>query len=129
MKSYIKILAIVASLPLLGLGLAAMFAPSTMYDMLNLKPEGTFGINTVRADIGGMLVSSALMIWIGLWRGNPTWFSATILVMITLLVGRTISTIADGFTTAAIPAIAVEIYTVTVLYFAIRQTEEASAKK
>ncbi len=123
MKTMIKILAVIASLPLFGLGLASMFVPKSMYEMLNLLPQGTFGINTVRSDIGGMLISSAFMIWLGLWKKNTNWFQATILVMGTLLVGRTISTIADGFTTAAIPAIAVEVYTIIVLYFAIKQFE------
>ncbi|MBU6340497.1 MAG: DUF4345 family protein [Bacteroidetes bacterium] len=121
MKSLIKILALIASLPLLGLGLASMFAPASMYEMLNLKPEGTFGINTVRSDIGGMLISSAIMIWIGIWKQNASWFHATMLVMFTLLIGRLVSTLADGFTSAAIPAIGVEVYTIAVLYFATKQ--------
>jgi cation transport ATPase len=125
MKSLIRILAVIASLPLLGLGAASMFAPTSMYAMLNLQPQGIFGINTVRSDIGGMLISSAIMIWLGFLRQNTTWFQATILVMSTLLVGRTISTIADGFTTDAIPAIVVEVYTVVVLYFAIKQFKAA----
>ncbi len=126
MKTLIKVLAIIASLPLFALGAAAMFSPTSMYEMLNLKPQGVFGINTVRSDIGGMLIGSAVMIWLGLWKQNNFWFRSTILVMATLLVGRTISTIADGFTTAAIPAIAVETYTIVVLYIAIKVSESGN---
>lgn len=120
MKNVIRILAIIASLPLLVLGVKAMFFPTSMYDMFNLKPQGTFGMNTVRADLGGMLIASAMMIYIGLWKKNTTWFLATILIMSTLLVGRVISFASDGWTNDAIPAVVVEIFVISVLFAAYK---------
>jgi hypothetical protein len=118
MKNVIKILAIIASLPLLVLGAKAMFFPTSMFEMFDLKPQGTFGMNTIRADLGGMLIASALMIYVGLWKKNTTWFLATILIMSTLLVGRAISFVSDGWTNAAIPAVAVEVFVISVLSLA-----------
>ena len=120
MKNAIKILAIIASLPLLVLGAKAMFFPTSMFEMFDLKPQGTFGMNTVRADLGGMLISSAVMIYVGLWKQNTTWFLATILTMSTLLVGRAISFVSDGWTNAAIPAVVVELFVISVLSVAHR---------
>ncbi len=126
MKNLIKGLVVLASLPLLVLGLKAMFAPVSMFEMFNLNPQGVFGLNTIRADLGGMLTSSAVMMYIGLWKKNPTWFMATILVMATLLVGRVISFITDGWTNAAIPAVVVEFVVIGVLLLAINKLEANS---
>ena len=105
MNNLIKILVVFSSIPLLVLGVRAMFAPSTTFELFDLDPRGVFGMNNIRANIGGLLIASALMILIGLWRQNHTWFFATMLIMGTLLVGRIISFIVDGWTSAAIPAV------------------------
>ena len=115
MKNALKILAAVASLPLLGLGFAAMFSPNSMLELFDLTPKGTYGYNTIRADLGGLLIGSGLMIWIGLWKKQNSWFNATIFMMALLLFGRLISTVIDGWTNAAIPAIAVEIFALVIL--------------
>ncbi|MDH4091753.1 MAG: DUF4345 domain-containing protein [Cyclobacteriaceae bacterium] len=127
MKNVIKILVVISSIPLFVLGVRAMFAPMTTFELFDLDPRGVFGMNNIRADLGGMLIASALMILIGLWRQNHTWFFATILMMSTLLVGRIISFIVDGWTSAAIPAVVVEIFVIGVLFLAnskLTQTKE-----
>jgi hypothetical protein len=118
MNKLIKILVIISSIPLLVIGVKAMFAPTTTFELFDLDPRGVFGLNNIRADFGGMLIASALMILIGLWRQNHTWFFATILMMGSLLVGRFISFIVDGWTPAAIPAVVVELFVIGVLFLA-----------
>jgi len=118
MKNVIKVLVVISSIPLLVLGIKAMFAPTTVFELFDLDPRGVFGMNNIRADLGGLLIASALMILIGLWKQNHTWFFATILMMITLLVGRIISFIVDGWTPAAIPAFAIEVFVIVVLFLA-----------
>jgi len=107
MKNVIKVLVVISSIPLLVLGIKAMFAPTTVFELFDLDPRGV-----------GLLIASALMILIGLWKQNHTWFFATILMMITLLVGRIISFIVDGWTPAAIPAFAIEVFVIVVLFLA-----------
>ena len=127
MKNVIKILLVISSIPLFVLGVKAMFAPMITLELFDLDPRGVFGMNNIRADLGGMLIASGLMIVIGLWRQNHTWFLATILLMSTLLFGRIISFIADGWTSAAIPAVVVEIVVIGVLFLAnskLTQTKE-----
>ncbi len=104
-----------------------MFAPTTTFELFDLYPRGVFGMNNIRADLGGMLIASGLMILIGLWRQNHTWFFATILMMGILLVGRIVSFIVDGWTPAMIPAVVVEIVVIGVLFLAsskLTQTEK-----
>ena len=118
MKIFIKLLVVISSIPLLVLGVKAMFAPATTFELFDLDPRGVFGMNNIRADLGGMLIASALMILIGLWRQNHTWFFATILMMGTLLVGRLISFIVDGWTSDAITAVVVEVFVIGALLLA-----------
>ena len=118
MKNLIKILVVISSIPLLVLGVRAMFAPTTTFELFDLDPRGVFGMNNIRADLGGLLIASALMILIGLWRQNHTWFLATILIMGTLLIGRIISFIIDGWTPAAIPPVVIEVLIIGILFLA-----------
>lgn len=118
MKNSIKILVVISSIPLLVLGVKAMFAPTTMFELFDLDPRGVLGINNIRANLGGLLIASALMILIGLWRQNHTWFLATILLVGTVLVGRIISFIVDGWTPAAIPAVVTEVLVIGILFLA-----------
>ena len=120
MKPYLKVLAALGALPLFFLGFKAMFFPGSMIDMFELTPKATFGFNTIRADLGGLLVGSGAMILIGMWQKNKTWFAATAFMMALLLFGRLISSVADGWTSEAIPAIVVEVYAVIVLTLAYR---------
>lgn len=122
MKTLIKILVVFSSIPLLILGVKAMFTPTSMIELFDLNPRGIFGMNTIRADLGGMLIASSFMILIGLLKQNITWFLATILMMTTLLFGRIISFITDGWTVAAIPAIVVEVFVVLVMLLAYKKS-------
>lgn len=124
MKNVLRALAFVASLPLLILGFGAMFSPSSMLDLFDLTPKGVFGYNTIRADLGGLLIGSGLMIWIGMWTKQITWFYATMLIMALLLFGRIVSTVLDGWTSAAIPAIGVEIFAIIVLTLSVMQNRK-----
>ena len=109
------VLLIVASIPLIGLGIGAMFVPNSMLEVFDLSPKGTYGLNTIRSDLGGLLIGSAVMIWIGLWTHQKTWFAAPALLMALLLLGRFISVVIDGWTPATIPAVVVEILVILVL--------------
>lgn len=123
MNKSIKVLAIIASLPLLGLGFAAMFSPNSMLELFDLTPKGIYGYNTIRADLGGLLIGSGLMIWIGLFKQQKIWFNAVIFIMALLLFGRLLSTIVDGWTNASFPAIGVEIFAIIILSLLNKQKE------
>jgi hypothetical protein len=118
MKIGIKILVLLVCVPLIVLGSKAMFFPTSTFELFDIKPIGIYGLNTIRADIGGILLGSALMILVGVFKNNPTWFLSTILIMSVVLVGRIISIVADGWTSATIPALVVETVVITVLYLA-----------
>lgn len=117
---WLQALVLLSSLPLFGLGLGAMFIPERMLELLDLTPRGTYGYNTIRSDIGGLLISSGLLIVIGWRTRNASWFLATALVMGLLLVGRFVSLALDGVTAQAVPAIVVEVVVVSLMLIASR---------
>jgi hypothetical protein len=111
----LRLLAAAVSLPLLALGLGAMFAPDRMLNLLDLAPRGVYGYNTIRSDIGGMLIGSALLILIGVRRRERAWLLSAAVIMALLLVGRVVSFALDGMTSAATPAIIVELVVIAVM--------------
>jgi hypothetical protein len=115
MKYFVEILVVISSLTLLVFGLKAMFMPRTMLDFFDMDPRGVFGMNNIRGNLGGMLVACSLMIMIGLFTQNNTWFFASILLIGVLLVGRIISFIVDGWAPAALSALIIEVLIIAVL--------------
>lgn len=120
LPQWLRVVVAASSLPLFGLGLGAMFVPDRMLDLLDLTPRGIYGYNTIRSDIGGLLIASGLLIIVGLLRRNTTWFLAAAVVMGVLLLGRAVSFAADGVTPAAVPAIVVEVVVTAVMLIAHR---------
>ena len=123
MNKAIKILVALLSLPLLALGLSAMFNPTGMFETFGLEPQGILGLNTIRADIGGLLLGSAIMMFMGLWRGNTTWFLGVAAMMSTVAFGRLVGFVADGVDTAAAPALVVELVIAGVMLLANRRLD------
>ena len=62
----LKILAGLLSLPLLGLGLKSMLLPESMLGKMAIEVNGSQGLNTVRGDVGGLLLGIGLLLAIGL---------------------------------------------------------------
>ena len=115
MKYLVEILVVISSLTLLMFGFKAMFMPRTMLDFFDMDPRGVFGLNNIRGNLGGMLIACALMMLIGLFTQNNTWFFASILLIGILLVGRIISFIVDGWASAALSALVIEVLIIGVL--------------
>jgi cation transport ATPase len=115
MKNLVAILVLISSITLLVFGLKAMFMPRTMLDFFDIDPRGVFGMNSIRSNLGGMLIACASLMLMGLITQNNTWFFASILILGIILFGRIISFIADGWTTAALSALVIEILIIVVL--------------
>lgn len=123
----LRVVVTLSSLPLFCIGIGAMFVPSRMMDLVELAPRGTYGYNTIRSDIGGLLISSGMLILIGLWRREGTWFLAVTVVMSLLLVGRFVSFAIDGFTIAALPALVIEVVVIVAMLAAYRYSDKSAA--
>ena len=114
MNKAIKIVIAVLCLPLLALGILSMFNPMGMLDKFAVEPQGIHGLNTIRADIGGLLLGTVIMMAMGLWRNNTTWFLAAAVLMGTVAFGRVVGLAIDGVDTAIVPPLVVELVIVGV---------------
>lgn len=66
MNKAIRIFIGLLCLPLLALGLGAMFNPVGMADRFGVAPQSIHALNTIRGDLGGLLLGTVLMIVMGL---------------------------------------------------------------
>ena len=123
MEKAIEIVVVLLCLPLLVLGLLAMFNPTAMVEKFGVEPLGSHGLNTIRADIGGLLLCNVIMMVMGLWRKNTTWFLAVAVVMSTVAVGRLVGLVIDGVDTAVIPPLVVELVIAGVMLIAHRRLD------
>jgi hypothetical protein len=118
MKTGIKLLVLGFSLPLIILGVLAMFVTKSHVELFHLQATGVFGLNTIRGVIGGLLFGSAFMMIIGVLKNNTTWFLATMLMMAVVIFGRIISILVDGWSNDFIVPLVAEAIIIAVCYFA-----------
>lgn len=109
------------SIPLFVLGLKTMFDPTSMIEKWGMDPLGLTGLNSLRSMFPGILVGSGLMMQMGIWKKNTTWFLATALLMGVVATGRILSFAVDGFDPASVPPTVVELLILAVLVFADRK--------
>ena len=121
MNKVIRILIALLCLPLLGLGLAAMFNPVGMGPEFAVEPQSIHALNTIRGNLGGLLLSAALITVIGLWCNNTTWFLATAVIMGTVAFGRLIGFVFDGVDMATVPAFVIELVIIGVMVLAYQK--------
>lgn len=118
MNKALKILIGLLSIPLFVLGMKAMLDPTSMIQKWGMEPQGLTGLNSLRSMFPGVLVGAALMMQIGIWTKNTTWFLATALLMGVLSVGRLLSFVVDGFDAASLPPTVAELVALALLVFA-----------
>jgi hypothetical protein len=118
LKNAIQVIVVMVSLTLATVGLATMFNPLGMLENFSVDPVGIHGLNTVRADIGGLLLGSAIMIAIGLWRSNTTWFLAVAAIMLTVEFGRFVGLAIDGLDVGVATPLVIELFVATVMLLA-----------
>ena len=115
MSNAIKILVILLSAPLVVLGVGAMFNAVEMAAQFGIQPQGIPGLSTLRADIGGLLLGSAILMLLGVWRNNTTWLLAAAVMMGVVAFGRLVGFIFDGFDAALVTPLVVELVIVGVM--------------
>ena len=105
----------------LFLGVKDLFVPTEMAPLYGLELKGVLAFNTFRAVISGTILSIALMLIMGLFTKNKTWYQATLLLTAVILFCRTYSIILDGYTSEMLAPIVIEVLILVVMYFAIKQ--------
>ncbi len=126
MDKSIRIVILLLCVPLLVLGFRSIFMPTEMTMRLGVDPVGANGLNTIRGHLGGSFVAGALLLLIGLWRNNTSWFLAAGVLMFTIALGRMMSFGLDGVDPASLPAFVVELVITGVMVVAHRRFSEGN---
>jgi uncharacterized membrane protein YoaK (UPF0700 family) len=128
MNKGLNILIGLISLLLLVLGLKTMFDPTSMIEKWGMDPIGLTGLNSLRSMFAGVLVGGALMMQLGIWKKNTTWFLAAAVLMAVIAFGRILSFALDGYDHASLPPTVVELFALVVLVFADRKMASKDAE-
>lgn len=118
MKKTLNALVMLSSIIVLLLGIKNMFFPSDTIELYGIDLKGALIHNTFRGPISGTLIGIGLMLVMGLMTKNKTWYQSSLLLVLVILFGRVYSIMAEGWTDALMPPIAVEVFLILVLYFA-----------
>ena len=80
----------------LFMGATLMFVPVSGVEGFSVTPLGADGLNTVRGDLGGMFLASALLLLLGLLQRRAAWLLAVALLMALIAAGRIVGFLLDG---------------------------------
>jgi len=105
---------------LLG-GLGFVFAPTQMEADFSILASRVDGLGTIRGDLGGMFLMAAGFMLYGSRPGKSAWLVVPIVLLLTVLFGRTVHILIDGISQPAIRSTLVEIFALGFLEFSRRK--------
>ena len=89
---------------------------------LAVTPEGTHGLNTLRGDMAGLFLGSALLLILGLVKREAAWLLAVAVLMVMIAVGRLLGFVMDGSPVqATLVAFGFEVVIAAVLLLAAKK--------
>ena len=119
MQIAIKVVVGLIALLLLVMAFNLMFDPADSALGFNVTPIGIDGLSTLRGDLGGMFLASAVLLVLGLVQQKAQWFYAVAILMGLIALGRLIGFVLDGGPSdVTLPAFIVELVFVAILTFA-----------
>ena len=105
---------------LLG-GLGFVFAPTQMEADFSIVASRVDGLGTIRGDLGGMFLMVAGFMLYGSRPGKSAWLVVPVVLLLTVLFGRTVHILIDGISQPAIRSTLVEIFALGFLEFSRRK--------
>ncbi len=122
------VIGILAALTILT-ALLMVFDPQITEDSMGIEATNgnLLGLSSLRGDVGGLFLGAGLMLALGLWQRNSTWFLAVALLMGTIAFGRVVGLVADGVTGTAVTNFVIEIVMIGLMWLAHRQLSQGAA--
>jgi hypothetical protein len=121
MEKGIRIVLVLMGLLALLAGLGFIFAPVQMEAEFSIVASRIDGLGTIRGDLGGMFLMAAGFILYGSRPGKTLWLVVPMVLLVTVLFGRTVHIIVDGISQPAIRSTLVEIFALLFLNYARRR--------
>ncbi len=129
MDKGIRIVLVLMGLLALLAGLGFIFAPVQMEAEFSIVASRVDGLGTIRGDLGGMFLMAAGFIIYGSRPGKTLWLVVPMVLLITVLFGRTVHIIVDGISQPAIRSTLVEIFALLFLNYARRRLPAGSSQE
>ena len=92
----LRIVVALFALLFLIMGVNLMLAPVSGAEGMAVTPIGEAGLSTLRGDLGGLFVGSALLLVLGLIQRKAEWFLAVAVLMALIALGRLLGFVLDG---------------------------------
>jgi len=96
MGNAIKLIPGLIALLFLVMGISFLLDPMAGAAQVGVTPLGADGLNTVRGDLAGLFLSSAVLLGLGIWRSEGIWLLAVAIMMLIIASGRAIGFVLDG---------------------------------
>jgi hypothetical protein len=129
MDKGIRIVLVLMGLLALLAGLGFIFAPVQMEAEFSIVASRVDGLGTIRGDLGGMFLMAAGFIIYGSRPGKTLWLVVPMVLLVTVLFGRTVHIILDGISQPAIRSTLVEIFALLFLNYARRRLPAGSSQE
>jgi hypothetical protein len=129
MDKGIRIVLVLMGLLALLAGLGFIFAPVQMETEFSIVASRVDGLGTIRGDLGGMFLMAAGFIIYGSRPGKTLWLVVPMVLLATVLFGRTVHIIVDGISQPAIRSTLVEIFALLFLNYARRRLSADSERE
>ncbi len=127
MDMAIRIVVGAIALLFLFMGANLMFAPATAAEGFALTPIGAQGLNTLRADLGGMFLTGTALLILGLVQKKSEWFLAVAVLMAIIAFGRLVGFVVDGSpSSATLSPFVAELVITAILVFAGRRLADTA---
>lgn len=118
-----KFLSSIPAVVFLIIGVFWVLQPGIMAENFGMVLSSGLGLSSQIGDLGSYFVSSALMIFYGIYTNNTHWFYPPILIMLLTALFRTLSTLLHDAPFAA-DMIGSEILFSGILFYAIYSSRE-----
>ena len=129
MDKGIRIVLVLMGLLALLAGLGFIFTPVQMEAEFSIIASRVDGLGTIRGDLGGMFLMASGFILYGSRPGNAAWLVVPMVLLVTVLFGRTVHIIVDGISQPAIRSTLVEIFALLFLNYARRRLTAGSSQE
>lgn len=101
--------------------------PEDVASKLFLLPDGAAGLNTFRADVGGLMLGIGLLSLLALKTRNHHWLLAASLIMACAALGRLSGIILDGSTASSIGSMVFELVLLAILFGSAQRFKKMGA--